>query len=325
MKKTWKCYVFWHNKNLLKLQRVMRLIIFLMLWTTFSVSAKSFAQTKPISLDMTNSSMVEIIKAIRNVSGYRFLYNLDELNKFEKRDFRVDNAQLDKVMEKLLEGTNLTYELENNVIMIRPGQQPQVPEEVTLKGVVKDSRGEPLPGVAVMVKGTTWGVATDIDGNFSFDVPKRKGMVLVFTFVGMQKQEIVYNGQKVFQVVLEEQATEIEEVVVTGYQKIDRRLFTGAADVVKAEDLKTGGANDVARMLQGKASGVQVQNVSGTFGAAPKMRVRGASSIYGDQKPLWVVDGIVLEDVVDVSADDLASGDAATLISSSGSPPGQMP
>ena len=316
MKKTWKCYVFWHNKNLLKLQRVMRLIIFLMLWTTFSVSAKSFAQTKPISLDMTNSSMVEIIKAIRNVSGYRFLYNLDELNKFEKRDFRVDNAQLDKVMEKLLEGTNLTYELENNVIMIRPGQQPQVPEEVTLKGVVKDSRGEPLPGVAVMVKGTTWGVATDIDGNFSFDVPKRKGMVLVFTFVGMQKQEIVYNGQKVFQVVLEEQATEIEEVVVTGYQKIDRRLFTGAADVVKAEDLKTGGANDVARMLQGKASGVQVQNVSGTFGAAPKMRVRGAPSIYGDQKPLWVVDGIVLEDVVDVSADDLASGDAATLISS---------
>ena len=227
MKKTWKCYVFWHNKNLLKLQRVMRLIIFLMLWTTFSVSAKSFAQTKPISLDMTNSSMVEIIKAIRNVSGYRFLYNLDELNKFEKRDFRVDNAQLDKVMEKLLEGTNLTYELENNVIMIRPGQQPQVPEEVTLKGVVKDSRGEPLPGVAVMVKGTTWGVATDIDGNFSFDVPKRKGMVLVFTFVGMQKQEIVYNGQKVFQVVLEEQATEIEEVVVTGYQKIDRRSGCG--------------------------------------------------------------------------------------------------
>lgn len=316
MKKTWKYYVFWHNKNLLKLLRIMRLGIFLMLWATFSVSASVFSQNKPISLEIENSSMVDIIKAIRGASGYRFLYNVDELNKFEKRDFRVDNARLEQAMEVLLKGTNLTYEIENDVIMIRPGIVPQAPEKVTLKGVVKDKQGEALPGVAVMVKGTTVGTATDINGSFNFDAPKSNGMVLVFTFVGMQKLEIPYTGQKSFNVVMEEMATEIEEVVVTGYQKIDRRLFTGAADVVKAEDLKSDGANDVARMLQGKSSGVQVQNVSGTFGAAPKMRVRGASSIYGDQKPLWVVDGIVLEDVVDVSADDLSSGDAATLISS---------
>lgn len=316
MKKTWKCYVFWHNKSLLKLLRIMRLGIFLLLWTSLSVSAKVFSQNKPISLEMENSSMVEIIKAIRSASGYRFLYNVDELNKFEKRDFRVDNARLEQVMDILLHGTNLTYEVENNVIMIRPGNMPQAPEKVTLKGTVKDKKGEPLPGVAVMIKGTTVGTATDIDGNFRFDSPKQKEMVLVFTFVGMQKKEIAYTGQQSINVVMEDMATEIEEVVVTGYQKIDRRLFTGAADIVKAEDLKSGGANDVARMLQGKSSGVQVQNVSGTFGAAPKMRVRGASSIYGDQKPLWVVDNIVLEDVVDVSADDLSSGDAATLISS---------
>lgn len=316
MKKTWKYYVFWHNKNLLKLLRIMRLGIFLMLCATFSVSANVFSQIKPISLEIENSSMVDIIKAIRGASGYRFLYNVDELNKFEKRDFRVDNAQLEQAMEVLLKGTNLTYEIENDVIMIRPGVVPQAPERVTLKGVVKDKRGEALPGVAVMVKGTTVGTATDINGNFSFDAPKSNGMVLVFTFVGMQKREISYTGQQTFNVVMEEMATEIDEVVVTGYQKIDRRLFTGAADIVKGDDLKSDGANDVARMLQGKSSGVQVQNVSGTFGAAPKMRVRGASSIYGDQKPLWVVDGIVLEDVVDVSADDLSSGDATTLISS---------
>ena len=316
MKKLRECYVFWHNKSLLKLLRVMRLGIFLLLCSTFTLSANCFSQDKPISLNLENSTMVDIIKAIRGASGYRFLYNVDELNKLERRDFRVDNAQLDQVMEVLLAGTNLTYEVENNVIMIRPGNAPQVPEVVTLKGVVKDEAGVPLPGVAVMIKGTTLGTATDIDGNFTFKAPKTPGMVLSFSFVGMEPQEIVYKGQESFAVTMVEVATQIEEVIVTGYQKIDRRLFTGAADVVKAEDLKSSGANDVARMLQGKAAGVQVQNVSGTFGAAPKMRVRGASSIFGDQKPLWVVDGIVLEDVVDVSADDLSSGDAATLISS---------
>lgn len=105
-------------------------------------------------------------------------------------------------------------------------------------------------------------------------------------------------------------------MVVTGYQKIDRRLFTGAATRVNAEDAKMDGVMDIGQMLEGKAAGVSVQSVSGTFGTAPKIRVRGASSIYGDSKPLWVVDGVVLEDVVDISPDDLSSGDAATLISS---------
>jgi TonB-linked SusC/RagA family outer membrane protein len=108
----------------------------------------------------------------------------------------------------------------------------------------------------------------------------------------------------------------LDEVVVTGYQKIDRRLFTGSASLVKAENAKIDGVADVSRMLQGKAPGVQLTNVSGTFGAAPKLRVRGATSIYGNSNPLWVVDGVILDDLVNVSADELSSGNAATLISS---------
>ncbi len=115
---------------------------------------------------------------------------------------------------------------------------------------------------------------------------------------------------------LKEVVENIDEVIVTCYQRIDRKLFTGAAAVIKAEDAMVEGSIDVSRMLQGKAAGVQIQNVSGTFGASPKMRVRGASSIYGNQKPLWVVDGLVLEDIVEISADDLSSGNSETLISS---------
>ena len=108
----------------------------------------------------------------------------------------------------------------------------------------------------------------------------------------------------------------LEEVVVTGMQKMDKRLFTGAATKLDAEGVKLNGMADISRGLEGRAAGVSVQNVSGTFGTAPKIRVRGATSIYGSSKPLWVVDGVIMEDAVEVSADQLSSGDAETLISS---------
>ena len=108
----------------------------------------------------------------------------------------------------------------------------------------------------------------------------------------------------------------LDEVVVTGMQKMDKRLFTGAATKLAADNVKLDGIAEISRALEGRAAGVSVQNVSGTFGTAPKIRVRGATSIYGSSKPLWVVDGVIMEDVTEVGADDLSSGDAVTLISS---------
>lgn len=108
----------------------------------------------------------------------------------------------------------------------------------------------------------------------------------------------------------------LQEVVVTGMQKMDKRLFTGASSKLSADNVKLDGLADISRGLEGRAAGVSVQNVSGTFGTAPKIRVRGATSIYGSSKPLWVVDGVIMEDAVEVSADQLSSGDAETLISS---------
>src|SRR5690606_11048461 len=107
------------------------------------------------------------------------------------------------------------------------------------------------------------------------------------------------------------------EVVSTGYQNLNRKFFTGASTSLKAADVKREGISDVSRMLEGQVAGVSVQNVSGTFGAAPKIRVRGATSITGDNKPLWVIDGIILEDVVNISNEQLSTGDPSTLIGSS--------
>lgn len=197
-----------------------------------------------------------------------------------------------------------------------PGSEmvTQQVKKVKVTGMVVDEGGEPLPGVTILIKGTTVGCATDIDGKFILEVPENA--VLVASFVGMKTREVKAQTDKPMRIVMSADARMIEEVVVTGYQKIDRKLFTGAAARVEMDDMKLGGESDVAKRLEGQVAGVSVQNVSSTFGTAPKIRVRGASSIYGTQKPLWVVDGIVLEDGVNVSVDDLNSGDLATLVSS---------
>ena len=178
--------------------------------------------------------------------------------------------------------------------------------------VVSQDDGYPVIGATVMVQGSKTGTTTDIDGKFTLSVPA--GKKLVISYVGMKSQTVAAkSGMKVS---LSSDAQVVSEVVVTGMQKVDKRLFTGATTKIDASNAKIDGMADISRSLEGRAAGVSVQNVSGTFGTAPKIRVRGATSIYGSSKPLWVVDGVIMEDVVDVSADQLSSGDANTLISS---------
>lgn len=186
--------------------------------------------------------------------------------------------------------------------------------QVKASGVVI-ADGEPAIGATVQVKGQpSIGAATDIDGKFVFTVPNSNS-VLVFSYLGFETKEVKASENMTIEL-SPAGAHELSEVVVTGMQKTDKRLFTGATTQINAEDAKLDGVADISRSLEGKSAGVSVQNVSGTFGTAPKIRVRGATSIYGASKPLWVVDGVVMEDAVEVSADELSSGDAVTLISS---------
>ena len=179
--------------------------------------------------------------------------------------------------------------------------------------VISQDDGQPIIGASVLINGTkNTGTVTDIDGNFTLTVPK--GKKLKISYIGMK--EVVVTPKNGMKVTMVSDATMMEEVVVTGMQKMDKRLFTGSSTKITAENAKLDGVADVSRSLEGRAAGVSVQNVSGTFGTAPKIRVRGATSILGGSKPLWVVDGVIMEDVVDVDANDLSSGDANTLISS---------
>ena len=185
---------------------------------------------------------------------------------------------------------------------------------VNITGTVVDEQNLPIIGATILIKGNNQiGTITDVDGKFRLSVPDQY-KVLIVSYIGMKSQE--FDIKATMRINLEPDTKQLEEVVVTGMMKMDKRLFTGATDKLDASKTKLDGITDVSRALEGRSAGVSVQNVSGTFGTAPKIRVRGATSIYGNSKPLWVVDGVVVEDAIDVSSDDLSSGNAETLISS---------
>jgi TonB-linked SusC/RagA family outer membrane protein len=290
-----------------------------MLVFCLQANASIFSQSR-INVELKNSKLEDLIKIIEEQTEMGFLYDASEISGVKVISVNFENETVEAVLTKALEGTGLGFEVDHKTILIKPLLENKATQQDKrqIKGTVVDDTKLTLPGVSVVEKGTANGVSTDFDGNFTLEIPASGKVVLVFSFIGMEPQEVLVGSQTQLSVILKSSSEQLGEVIVTtGYQKIDRKLFTGSATVLKAEDAKVAGVADVGRMLAGKVAGVSVQNVSGTFGAAPKIRVRGASSIYGDTKPLWVVDGVVLEDVVDVSPDQLSSGDISTLISSS--------
>lgn len=185
--------------------------------------------------------------------------------------------------------------------------------QIKVTGTVVDEQDEPVIGATIQVKGeSSKGTITDIDGKFKILAPKNT--LLIVSYVGMKSVEV--RASPTVKIKLYASSEMLDEVVVTGMTATDKRLFTGAADKLSASDIKIDGMADISRGLEGRSAGVSIQNISGTFGTAPKIRVRGATSIYGSSKPLWVVDGVIQDNVVDLGADDLSSGDAITLISS---------
>lgn len=186
-------------------------------------------------------------------------------------------------------------------------------QNIDIHGTVKSATGEAMIGSTVRVKGTTKGTVTNDKGEFSLEGVSNQSVIVV-TMIGFIAKEVP--AARNLNIVIAEDAVGLQDVVVTGFQQIDKGKFTGSAVTLKADDVKIDGLPDVSRSLEGRAAGVSVQNVSGTFGAAPKIRIRGATSLNGDNKPLWVVDGVVLEDIVNISNDQLSSGDPTTLLGS---------
>jgi TonB-linked SusC/RagA family outer membrane protein len=190
-------------------------------------------------------------------------------------------------------------------------------QELRITGKVTSTKdGMELPGVNVRVKGSSRGTVTDASGNYSLTINSAQD-TLLFSFIGFETREVMAGQRNVINIGLEAETTELEEVVITGFQEVERKLFTGSTATVKMTDIKSPGMADASRMLEGRVAGVTVDNVSGTFGTNPKIRIRGNTSINGDTQPLMVVDGVILEDLNTLNADDIITGNANTLTASS--------
>ncbi|SOD20455.1 TonB-linked outer membrane protein, SusC/RagA family [Pedobacter xixiisoli] len=305
-----------------KLLLMMKLVTVILLVSFVQVSAASFGQS--VTIKDKKVTLEKIIKEIKKQAGYDVLLSTNKIKSSTLVNAGFQNKSVQDVMNKVLEGKDLTYIIEDMTILVKQKEKSFIDKiidyfaAVKVAGVVK-SKGDglPMPGVSVTIKGTNTTVITNEKGEYQITAPE--DAVLVFRYIGHKTVELGVNGRTKIDVSIEEDASQLKEVniVSTGYQNLDRKLFTGSTTKISAKDSERSGVPDISRMLEGQAAGVSVQNVSGTFGAAPKIRVRGATSLSGDNKPLWVVDGIILEDVVNISNEALSTGDANTLIGSS--------
>jgi TonB-linked SusC/RagA family outer membrane protein len=257
-------------------------------------------------------SLDEYLHRLEQQHHVSFVYDASEINRSSKIE-TTEATSLEACLN-LLRALDITYKIVGDQVILQKAKRPPViiTGEVT---EMVDGKSSPMVGVSIVEKGTNNGTMTDSKG--AYRVLIKDHATLVFSMVGYKTQEIVVGDETTLNVVLAEDVSVFNEVVVTGYQDVDKKLFTGSTINLKGSDVKQDGITDVSRMLAGRAAGVSVQNVSGTFGTAPKIRIRGATSITGDNKPLWVVDGVVLEDVVNISNEQLSTGDTKTLIGSS--------
>ncbi len=300
-----------------KLWLIMRLSIVLIFSAVLSVSASSYSQSKRVNLNMKDVSISKLFEEIRQQSNYSFFFNQEKMSELNTITINKLNVTVEEVLKEVFANTNLTYTMVDDVIIIKNREEAtteiQQDKVTVVTGVVTDETGETLPGVNVTVKNGYLGTITDINGRFEIKTPQPV-KTFVFSFIGFKTQEVEVNGQTTLQIQLVPDVQELSDVVVTGYQVIDKRELTSSIASVEAEDLEILGSLSVDRMLEGKATGLMITNLSATPGAAAKVRVRGGSTFTGNQSPLWVIDGIIYEDPVPLSADDINSFDNINLI-----------
>ena len=262
-----------------------------------------------ISISVKDASMKEVLEVLKK-NNYRLVYSTAVIDACKKKvTLDMKRATPSQVLDEAFKETNLVYKIEGSLITIKEVKKD---ESLVAKGVVKDEKGEPIPGVSVLIKGTVTGTATDSKGNFQLKVDKNSA--LIFSFLGMETKTVFVESENPIQVVMKEMVNEMDEVVITGYQVLKKRESTSSIVSLKAEDIMEPVGSSLDQMLQGKVPGMAVMQMTSTVGAAPKIRIRGSSTVIGNREPVWVLDGVVLQDPVPLDATDLNSMDQVNLI-----------
>ena len=289
-------------------------MLYLLLGVFLFAPGQAIAQTSSptrITLKMTHAKLITALEEIKKQSGFSFIYN--EKLVTEVTDVTVDlkEVSLDSALNAVLKGTGLTYRIQEKIILLEKKKTTTTQISAkTISGTVKDERGEPLPGVSVLIKGTVNGVSTDAEGNFKLNVPAGFDKLL-FSFVGMETQEVRISDKTHLNIRMRLAVDQLDEVVVTtGYTTTTQRRSTGSVAVLGEEVFANQVRPTVDQLLQGQVAGVSVVARSGRPGESAQIRIRGTNTLTGDAEPLWVIDGVPLQrDIPDISGGQIKAGD----------------
>ena len=296
-----------------KILRVTKLSVLILCFQVI-FSVETYSQSKKVSLNLTNVPANELFERIREQTGYSSILNDGQAKELGLLTVKVVDKPVSEVLNEVLKSTKFRYKFENDIIIVMPVVQQQV-KEMKVVGTILDMRNQPLPGVVVRLKETMVATTTDVNGKYIFYFPENKDAVLVISCIGMETQEIAVKGRETIDVIMKENVFELEEVIVsTGYQNIDLRKTTSAIQSIKAADILVTGLQTVDQMLEGHVPGMIFMQNSGQLGATPRLRIRGTSTILGSQEPLWVIDGIVQENPVDVDPEQINDLDFVNLL-----------
>jgi len=303
------------NKKLInfvtKIPLTMRLLV-LSLFFSIGVTwaNQSYAQNAQISIDAQNQSIAEILETVEQQSEFSFIYDSKSVDTKRKVSVHAEKKSIFDVLDQMFTGSEVAYTVINKKIILNKGEVMLnlVQQGIPITGTVTDAAGEPMPGVNVLVKGTTTGVVTDLDGKYSINVSNEE-VVLVFSFIGYTSQEIAVADRQIINVVLSEDVRQIDEVVVVGYGTQKKVNLTGAVAVVSGQDIVSKASTDVLSAMQGQMPGVAILRKSGQPGTetdgTSAIRIRGFSST-NDAYAMILIDGVE-GNLQSLNADDIES------------------
>jgi TonB-linked SusC/RagA family outer membrane protein len=272
----------------------MKITGFILLVLCMQVSAAGFAQQK-ITINARQLSIKELLKAIEKQTEYRFVYSNNTISSSNKNSLNVQDVSLDEAMSQILKDTKLTYALkESNLVVIYPTVLANR-KDIVVTGKVVDDTGLPIPGVSIKVSGLAIAAVTDANGDYSIRVPDNSSN-LEFSFVGYARQLVSVGNRKVINITLRTDSQNLQEITVTGYTSYTKEQSASASSVVSGKDMSQVPLSTFDQILQGRVAGLQVSSGSGQPGTSAQVILRGIGTINGNTSPLYVLDGIPVED-----------------------------
>lgn len=297
------------NPRFKQIFRIMRISTFLLMVCVFcSYAGNAHSQNAKVSIRMNNVKLDKILNEIENQTDYLFIYNNQvDINKITS--VKVKNEAVAQVLDRILSGTGINYELEGTHIILTTEAIKDLhaqQQAKTVTGTVTDVSGEPIIGANIRIKGTTTGTITDIDGNFSIEAEPQS--VIEVSYIGYLTQETVINNQKSIRFLLKEDTKTLDEVVVIGYGVQKKADLTGSVANINTEKLNTQSNANIGQALQGKIAGVDIVSQGGAPGSGTRIMVRGIGTL-NNASPLYIVDGMYMNSIDHINPNDIASID----------------